>query len=407
MTNLLRWAVVAILVLHGFVHLLAAVQRFGWVDDPVLARDPALGVLWLAAAILLLAAALLAALGAPTWWWLLAIVAAVTSEAAIMTSWSVSGSGTLVNVLLILIAIYSLLLRGPPSFRGQWRRRSKEALEAVDPDPTPLTEDELAGLPEPLAAYIRRSLRQGEPREASLHARFHGRIRSDADAEWMPFRGRQVNTFGDNPTRTFLMIASRSGVPITVLHCFADGRATMRGKVLSLLTVVDASGPEMDRSETVTVFNDLVVLAPGAIVDAPITWTCVGKRQVRGVFTLGSQSVSAVLTFDERDDLIDFVSDDRSRASADGRSFTPQTWSTPLRTHRDVDGLRLLTTGAARWLGPDGWFTYIELEYDEITYNVHEVETGPASGPALQGLTPERVSRPRGEMTHRRPRRAR
>ena len=44
----------------------------------------------------------------------------------------------------------------------------------------------------------------------------------------------------------------------------------MRGKLLSLATVVDAAGPEMDRSETVTVFNDLVVLAPGAIVDAPV-----------------------------------------------------------------------------------------------------------------------------------------
>ncbi len=41
-------------------------------------------------------------------------------------------------------------------------------------------------------------------------------------------------------------------------------------KVLSVVTLVDAAGPQLDRGETVTVFNDLVVLAPGAIVDAPV-----------------------------------------------------------------------------------------------------------------------------------------
>ena len=73
----------------------------------------------------------------------------------------------------------------------------------------------------------------------------------------------------------------------------------MRVKVLSLVTVVDASGPEMDRGETVTVFNDLVVLAPGAIADAPVQWTAVDAQHVRGVFTNGDQTVSAELTFDD------------------------------------------------------------------------------------------------------------
>ena len=89
----------------------------------------------------------------------------------------------------------------------------------------------------------------------------------------MPFTGEQLNTYGPQPRRVFIMDATRSGLPVTVLHSYEDTTATMRAKVLSLFTVVDASGPEMDRGETVTVFNDLVVLAPGAIVDAPVRWT--------------------------------------------------------------------------------------------------------------------------------------
>lgn len=60
----------------------------------------------------------------------------------------------------------------------------------------------------------------------------------------------------------------------------------------------------MNRGETITVFNDLVVMAPGA-------------------FTEGDQTVSAVLALNAEHDLVDFVSDDRTRASADGTTFTP------------------------------------------------------------------------------------
>ena len=200
-----------------------------------------------------------------------------------------------------------------------------------------------------MAAYIRRSGAVGRPRVVSFHADFHGRIRSGPDAAWMPFTGQQVNTYGPRPQRIFLMDATRSGLPVTVLHVFADTTATMRVKLLSLFTVVDASGPEMDRGETVTVFNDLVVMAPGAIVDAPATWTALDARHVRGEFTDGDQTISAVLTFNAEHDLVDFVSDDRTRASADGKTFTQQRWSTPLSGHHDSDGHRVFTLGEGVW----------------------------------------------------------
>lgn len=216
-----------------------------------------------------------------------------------------------------------------------------------------------ADLPEPLAAYVVRSGAVGKPRVTSFRADIHGRIRSGPDAAWMPFTGTQVNTYGERPSRAFIIDATRSGLPITVLHLYDHTNATMRAKVLALATVVDASGSEMHRSETVTVFNDLVVLAPGAIIDAPVHWTGIDANHVRGVFTAGDQSVSAVLTFNAKHDLVDFVSRDRSRASADGRSFDKQTWSTPLTAFHELGGYRLPSMGEGRWNAPkpEGEFT--------------------------------------------------
>lgn len=377
MATTIRWVLVVVLVGHGLLHLLGTAKGFGWAEvsaltDPV---GPWGGGVWLVAAVLVLGCAALLAAGPPSWWWAVAVAAALVSQAAILTSWNDARAGTVVNVVLALAAGYAFASVGPSSFRAQWRNQAAAALSVVDQDPAMVTEADLAPLPEPLAAYLRRSGTVGQPRVTSFTAAFHGRIRSSPTAHWMPFTGRQLNTYGAHPQRLFIMDATRFGLPITVLHVFGDATATMRAKALSLVTVLDAAGPEMDRGETVTVFNDLVVLAPAAIIGAPVDWTAVDARHVRGVFTDGAQSVSAELTFDAHHDLVDFVSEDRLRASPDGRSFTPQRWSTPLTGHQQAEGHRVLTAGEGRWHPPppEGEFTYLELHLDTIRYNPRDI----------------------------------
>lgn len=391
MAAVVRWVVVLVLVGHGLLHLLGVAKGFGWSEVAQLKQPIGVlgGVLWLIAGILVLASAVLIAAGAPTWWWVIAVLGAVVSEVAIVTSWSDAKAGTLVNVILVLAAGYGFVSLGPTSFHAQWREQATQALADVDPNPAPVTESDLANLPQPLADYVRRSGAVGKPRVTNFYATFHGGIRSAPDAAWMPFTGQQLNTFGTSPQRVFIMDATRSGLPVTVLHEFADTTATMRAKVLSLFTVVDAAGPEMDRGETVTVFNDLVVLASGGIVDAPIVWSSIDAHHVHGVFTDGDQTVSADLTFNDEHDLVDFVSEDRMRVSADGTSFTQQRWSTPLLEHRQSEGRPVLVLGEGRWHppNPEPAFVYVEMRFDAISYNVLSVSvsdsvTAPLTGTA-------------------------
>jgi hypothetical protein len=86
--------------------------------------------------------------------------------------------------------------------------------------------------------------------------------------------------------------------------------------------------------------------------------------------------VSAELTFNAEHDLVDFVSDDRLRASADGRTFTQQRWSTPLSEYREATGRRVATGGDGRWHAPppEGQFAYIEFHLDAVTYNAQNAE---------------------------------
>lgn len=256
--------------------------------------------------------------------------------------------------------------QGPTSFRAELDRELG-ALDGLAVAPL-LTDSDLAPLPEPVRRYLRATGFVGQPRVHSYRLRFHGRIRSAADAAWMPFEAEQYSTV-DPPVRLFLLSATMAHLPVQAFHRFVGGTATMRVRVAGAVPIVDASGPVMDRSETVTLFNDMCVLAPGALIDPAIAWEPIDDQHARARFTLGANTIAATLSFDAAGLLTDFVSDDRSQASADGKSFRPLPFSTPLRDYRRYGAFRLAAHGAAHWHPPDGEFSYGEFELVDISYN--------------------------------------
>lgn len=87
------------------------------------------------------------------------------------------------------------------------------------------------------------------------------------------------------------------------------------------------------------------------------------------MFTRLGETVAATLYFDGADQLIDFVSDDRRR------DRILQRWSTPLGRYRRFGDRWLMSYGEGRWHAPapEGEFAYVEIELDEITYDVGPV----------------------------------
>jgi hypothetical protein len=387
MQNLLRRSLLLVVVLHGLTHLLGAAKGLGWADVSAL-KEPIgtlAGLGWLAAASLLLGTAVLAARRVDGWW-RVAVPAVVVSQLVIITSWSDARTGSLANVLLASAAGYAYAAHGRRSLRARFRREVEAALATKAPPnrlPSgPVTDADLEQLPTCVASYLRRSGVVGQPRIGTIHATIHGRIRGGAMQRWMPFTGEQVNTYGPEPTRLFFIDATRSGLPVDVLHVFSRGHASMQVRLCSVVPLVDAHGPDLDRAETVTVFNDLCVLAPAALVDAPVTWEASGDHTARAAYTLGGRTIVADLAFNTAGELVDFVSDDRSVASADGKVFTPRRWSTPLQGYRDVGARHVAVDGEAHWhaAGTDDEFTYLDFHVDQIDYVGRPRAPGPGSG---------------------------
>ena len=393
MRRVLRWIVVVVVVAHGLIHLLGATKGFGWADVSQLKEpiSPGMGAAWLVAGALVVLAGVLLASGV-RWWWIVGAGAVVASQAVVLTSWTDARAGTVANLVLAAAVVHGYAADGPPSFRAEYQQRVEAAL-SVPQGSAVVTDADLAHLPGPVAAYVRDSGAVGQPRVGSFRARIHGRIRSGADRAWMTFTGEQVNTYGPEPSRLFIMDATLWGLPVDVLHTDVGAAATMRVKACSLLPMVDAAGPAMDRAETVTLFDDLCILAPAALIDAPITWQPIDADHARGTFSNGPHTVTAELAFNPQHELVDVISDDRLHASPDGKTFTAQRWSTPVRDYRVIDSRRVATTGEGRWHAapPEGVFSYLEFHLDQITYNVGTGREAGSPGPSAL------VTRSRGD----------
>jgi len=364
------WRILPVLlVVHGSIHLMGVAKAFGLAELPQLTQPISreIGLLWLGAAVLMLVSAAMMVFW-PRHWWIVGALALIVSQAVIVLAWRDAWAGTIVNGVLLLAVLHGFLTQGPWSFRAEFDREVAGRRAAVAEAP-PITEQDLARLPDAVQRYLRATGMVGRPRIHSYRLRFRGRIRSAADAAWMPFEADQ-HSFANDPARLFLMRARMFAVPVEAWHRLMDGQATMKVKVLGIIPMVNASGDIMDRSEAVTLFNDMCLLAPGTLIDQNIRWEPMDARRVRALFTHFGQTISATLFFGHDGLLTNFVSHDRSRASADGKSFTPLPFSTPVRDYRNFGPARLPRHGEARWLLPEGEFTYGEFDIQDVSYNV-------------------------------------
>ena len=365
----MRWIVVVLLVMHGLIHWMGFAKAFGYVELPQLTLSVSreMGVVWLAAGLLVVASAV-TIVTSPRSFWIVGGIALIVSQAIILSAWSDAKAGTIVNVVLLLAVTHGWFNHGPRSFRAQFERDISSGL-ARPLEAAVVTEVDLIPLPEPVRRYLIGTGVVGRPRVQNYRVRFHGRIRSGPGSRWMPFEADQ-QSFADQPTRLFLMHARMFGVPVEVFHRRIGGHARMQVNIAGAIPMVDARGEVMDRSEAVTLFNDMCLLAPSTLLDPRIAWEPVDARTARARFTDEEQTISATLVFGDDGLLTNFISDDRSRSSPDGKTFTRLRFSTPTRDYRDFEPARLGAHGEARWTLPDGDFTYGEFNLEEVTYNV-------------------------------------
>ena len=237
--------------------------------------------------------------------------------------------------------------------------------------PDIIMDNDLQHLPQIVKKYLHYTGVVGKEKVFNVRIKFEGRIRSKPDGSWMHFKSEQYNFF-DYPTRIFYIKANKLGIPANGLHLYKDEKAIMIIKLAGLFKVVDAKGQEMNQGETVTIFNDMCFVAPATLIDKRIQWEDIDSLTVKAIFLNGNISVSATLFFNEKGELVNFLSNDRFE-TADGKIYKNYPWETPAKNYKEFCGIRIATFAETIFKRPDLDFCYGEFKLKEIKYNINEI----------------------------------
>ena len=364
---MLKYFFAFIMLIHGLIHFMGFAKAYNYGNITQLTKyiSKPVGLLWLITAILFIVAVLLFLLKKESWPYI-AIIAAVVSQILIITVWKDAKFGTIVNIIIMAFSIIGYV---QTSFKNVYKTKVRSGLQESNTVPTRiLTEKDIEPLPDAVKRYIRYTGCIDKPLVNNFRIDFVGKIRSHEKKVWMQLTSEQFN-FIKTPTRLFYMDATMKGLPLAGFHCFKNGVAYMDIRLLSMFKVEFQSGPVMDTSETVTYFNDICVMAPAALIDKRITWLQEDGNKIKASFTYNGISISAWLYFNEKAELINFVSEDRSALLENGKTVKLP-WSTPLSDYKNINGYRLAGYAEAIYTYPDGDFAYATFTLKNIIYNV-------------------------------------
>lgn len=272
------------------------------------------------------------------------------------------------------MAAITILVYMAQDMRRTFRQEVKIGLKRIEGvKPGILSEADILHLPPAVQRYLRYAGVIGKEKVLNFRVEFVGGIRSNPGDLYMDFESVQYN-FTDRPTRVFFITARKMGIPAVGLHLYKHETAIMLIKLLGLLPVADAWGWEMNQGETVTLFNDMCFMAPATLIDKNIHWDVVDPLTVRAKFTNGAITIAATLLFNERGELVNFISNDRFD-TRDGKSYMNYPWETPIIDgYQDINGYRLALGARAIYHRPDSNFCYGEFLIRNVEYNCQELK---------------------------------
>ena len=233
----------------------------------------------------------------------------------------------------------------------------------------PITESELAPLPDAARRYLRFMRVLDRPRGWSFRLGMRGRFRRSLDEAWMDCEAWQYNT-RVALARIFYMELRFFGVlPVIGRDTYVDGRGRMLIRLLDLVTLGDGTGEAYDVGELVTYLNDGVMIAPALLLVPEVTWSAVDDHSFDVALTDHGRTVRARVLLDERGAPSDFHTTDRFYSEPkDAAKATRCLWTTPIAGWQEVEGRMLPTAGQAVWHPPgEPALSYAELSFDAST----------------------------------------
>lgn len=276
-------------------------------------------------------------------------------------------------VMALVLILVVVVLGGSAIFRYQFEQNTKEKVNelfnSVSEDETEIKTDALNNLPAPVKKWLENSGILEEPAINSARSLQTAEMRLEDQGRWLPLTAEQYFTV-DKPG--FIWQAKINAAPLIHISgrdVYYQGKGNMLIKPLSLITIADSKGFEMDQGTLVRFLAEIVWIPSAALSDY-ITWEEINLNSAQATMSFEDITASGVFTFNDQGEPIGFTAE-RYR-DVDGE-FELETWSILMSDHQKFNGIKIPTAGEITWKLEEGDFTWYKFEIEEFEYNQPEV----------------------------------
>jgi hypothetical protein len=225
-----------------------------------------------------------------------------------------------------------------------------------------VTEEDIAGLPEPVRRWLRWSGVVGRKRPATVRLRQSGELRL-GNSGWFPFVAEEYFTTDPPGFVWAARMTMAPGVTVIGRDRYAGGKGSIDMRLLGVVAVASDRGPEMDRGALLRYLNEIMWFPAGAISPA-IAWEPLDGESARATITHGEVGASATFRFDREGRLTDMVAERYDREA--GRVLP---WSTPITDYGEFGGVRVPVAGEAVYARGEGDVPYIRLRVTTLEHD--------------------------------------
>lgn len=234
-------------------------------------------------------------------------------------------------------------------------------------NPEKITEDDIKQVPEIVQNYLRFTNIIGKQRIKSV------RLKQTGDFRLKPEQGfkkmRAVQYFNVDSVEFYWK--GKVNI-ITAVDKFINGKGSLTVKLLGLIRVARAEGPEADQGEILRFLAEGVWF-PSVFINDYITWELLDDHSAKATIRVNGISASAVFHFNDKYEVEKITA--KRYMESDGK-FKLEDWEIQIIGYKEFSGIMIPDRANVIWKLSSGDFCWYKLEISEIEYNNPSIYKG-------------------------------
>ena len=228
-----------------------------------------------------------------------------------------------------------------------------------------IRQTDLEGLPRPVQNWLQYSQVVGKERIVAARTKHDVTMRLKENQPWLKAQAKQYFRTEKPGFIWAVDIKMAPLVHIAGKDQYIDGRGNMLIKLLSLITVANGSGKEIDQGTLLRYLSE-IMLVPTAALSDTIQWEGMDSNSAKATMSYKGVTASGVFTFNDKGEILNFVA---QRYGDFGGGYRMETWCAEITEYKEFNGFKVASKGDIIWKLKTGDYHWYHFEVKEIEYN--------------------------------------